>query len=119
MHIKLLRWQGVAERLGDISRASIYDKVGDGLLTKPVSLLGASGTRAPGAPVVWPEHEIDSIIGALVQGQTEEQIRDLVVRLETERTGVPAIPRRKDAGLVEPAPESRRKRKGEQRAVAA
>ncbi len=71
-----------------LSRSTIYARIQDGLLTLPVPLGGHS--------VGWPIREISAINEARISGRTDNEIRALVVRLETERSGKPATPRRKD-----------------------
>ncbi len=82
----LLRLPAVSHRLGR-GRNSIYEDAADGLLTKPVKI-GAQS-------VAWPDDEIEAIARARIAGKSDDEIRQLVVRLETARTGKPATPRRK------------------------
>jgi prophage regulatory protein len=60
-----------------LSRSTIYQRIADGLWTKPVSL----GARAVG----WPSDEIDAINSARVAGMTDGEIRILVAKLEADR----------------------------------
>jgi prophage regulatory protein len=75
--MKLIRIQGVKEVFGHRSATSIYNNLNAGLLTKPILI----GQRA----VAWPEHEIQAIAGAMVAGQTRDQIRALVTDLTARR----------------------------------
>lgn len=84
--IKFLRIPEVEARNG-YKRNTVYERVADGLLTAPCPLSGQA--------VGWPEHEIEEINQAILAGKTKDEIRELVVRLETLRTGTPAMPRRK------------------------
>jgi prophage regulatory protein len=63
-----------------LSRSTIYQRIADGLWTKPVSL----GARAVG----WPSDEIDAINSARVAGKSDEEIRTLVAKLEADRKAV-------------------------------
>ena len=77
------------QALTGLGRSSIYARIEDGLLTLPVPLGGQA--------VGWPIAEIEAINGARIQGKTNDEIRSLVVELETARTGKPATPRRRQA----------------------
>jgi prophage regulatory protein len=59
------------------SRSTIYLRIAQGLLPKPVSL----GARAVG----WPAHEVEAINAARIAGQSEEAIRALVAKLKADR----------------------------------
>ena len=73
--------------LTGLSRSTIYARIEDGLLTSPVPLGGQA--------VGWPINEVEAINRARIAGKTDDQVRQLVVELETARTGKPAAPRRK------------------------
>jgi prophage regulatory protein len=60
-----------------LSRSTIYQRIAEGLWTKPVSL----GARAVG----WPSDEVDAINSARIAGKTDEEIRALVAKLEADR----------------------------------
>jgi prophage regulatory protein len=60
-----------------LSRSTIYQRIAEGLWTKPVSL----GARAVG----WPSDEVDAINSARIAGKTDEEIRTLVVKLQADR----------------------------------
>jgi len=60
-----------------LSRSTIYLRISQGLWTKPVSL----GPRAVG----WPSDEVAAINAARIAGDTDDEIRVLVVKLETAR----------------------------------
>ncbi|MDO9529113.1 MAG: AlpA family phage regulatory protein [Syntrophales bacterium] len=60
-----------------LSRSTIYLRISQGLWTKPVSL----GPRAVG----WPSDEVATINAARIAGDTDDEIRVLVVKLETAR----------------------------------
>jgi len=72
----ILRMPAVKKESG-LSRSTIYNRIADGLWTKPVSL----GARAGG----WPSCEVDSINAARIAGKTDEEIRVLVMKLEAAR----------------------------------
>lgn len=59
------------------SRSTHYADIQDCLFTKPVPI----GARAVG----WPAHEVAAINEARIAGQTDEEIRALVSRLEDAR----------------------------------
>jgi prophage regulatory protein len=72
----LLRLPAVKAESG-LSRSTIYLRVSQGLWTKPVSL----GARAVG----WPSDEVEAINAARIAGDTDDDIRDLVKKLEAAR----------------------------------
>lgn len=59
------------------SRSTIYLRITQGLWPKPVSL----GARAVG----WPAGEVSALNAARIAGKSDEEIRDLVVKLEVAR----------------------------------
>jgi prophage regulatory protein len=63
-----------------LARSTIYARIAEGLFTRPVQI----GGRAVG----WPANEIDVLNAARISGKTEDEIRALVIRLESERKGV-------------------------------
>lgn len=65
-------------RLG-LGRSTGYKQIQDGLLPKPVAI----GERARALV----EHEIDMVIRARIAGQSDDEIRQLVRRIEAERAG--------------------------------
>lgn len=72
----ILRLPAVKSESG-LSRSTIYLRIAQGLWTKPVSL----GTRAVG----WPSSEIAAINAARIAGKSDDEIRELVVKLEAAR----------------------------------
>jgi prophage regulatory protein len=72
----ILRIPAVKSESG-LSRSTIYLLVSQGLWTKPVSL----GARAIG----WPSDEVDAINAARIAGNTDDEIRILVKKLEAAR----------------------------------
>ncbi|NTW87648.1 MAG: AlpA family phage regulatory protein [Desulfobulbaceae bacterium] len=72
----ILRMPEVKKESG-LSRSTIYQRIADGLWTKPVSL----GARAAG----WPFNEVEAINAARIAGKTDEEIRVLVMKLESAR----------------------------------
>jgi prophage regulatory protein len=72
----ILRIPAVKSESG-LSRSTIYLRVSQGLWTKPVSL----GPRAVG----WPSDEVEAINTARIAGDTDDEIRVLVTKLEAAR----------------------------------
>ena len=60
------------------SRSTIYLRIAQRLWTRPVSL----GPRAVG----WPASEVAALNGARIAGQSDDEIRALVRRLDSART---------------------------------
>lgn len=58
-------------------RSTLYLRISQGLWTKPVRI----GVRAVG----WPADEVATLNAARIAGKTEEEIRSLVVKLESAR----------------------------------
>jgi len=59
------------------SRSTIYLRINQGLWPKPIRL----GERAVG----WPANEIASLNNARIAGKSNEEIRDMVKKLELSR----------------------------------
>lgn len=76
MRNQILRSDSVLDQSGD-SRSTLYVRIGQGLWTKPVRL----GERAVG----WPADEVAALNGARIAGKSNDEIRELVVRLEAAR----------------------------------
>ncbi len=72
----ILRNHVVIKRRG-ISRSSHYAEIKAGLFVKPVLI----GLRSVGTP----DYEVNTLIAARVAGKSEDEIRTLVVKLETAR----------------------------------
>jgi prophage regulatory protein len=70
----------VKAETGHRSHASIYNAIKAGLFTKPVAI----GQRSVG----WPADEVHRINAARIAGQTEAEIRLLVVSLHAKRATV-------------------------------
>lgn len=75
----ILRRKPVLAETGH-SRSSLYLKISEGLFPKPVKL----GARAVG----WPAREVAAVNAARIAGQTDDEIRNLVLRLEAGRRTV-------------------------------
>lgn len=73
----ILRLPSVSTESG-YSRSTIYLRISQGLWTKPVSL----GPRCVG----WPAHEVAALNTARIAGKSDDEIRALVVNLQTART---------------------------------
>ena len=72
----ILRRPQVQARTG-YSRSTIYQQIADGLWPHPVAM----GARAVG----WPESEVEAMNAARIAGRAEEDIRELVQKLEASR----------------------------------
>lgn len=59
------------------SRSTIYLRIAQGLWTKPVNL----GARCVG----WPANEVAALNAARIAGQSDQEIRKLVKKLEAAR----------------------------------
>ena len=73
---RILRRRPVQEETG-YSRSTLYVRVAEGLFTKPLKL----GARTVG----WPATEVAEINRARIAGRSDDEIRDLVRRLEAAR----------------------------------
>jgi len=76
MSHKILRLPVVLEKRGR-SRSAHYLDIQQGLFTKPVLI----GLRAVG----WPEHEVDKLNNARIAGKSDDEICELVLKLEAAR----------------------------------
>ena len=63
--------------ISGLSRSTLYLRIAQGLLTKPVSL----GGRAVG----WPAQEIALLNAARIAGKSNDDIKELVAKLELDR----------------------------------
>jgi prophage regulatory protein len=75
----ILRLPAVKAQTGD-SRSTTYLRISQGLFPKPVSI----GVRSVG----WPSSEVVAINAARIAGQSNNQIRELVMKLESTRKNV-------------------------------
>lgn len=66
------------------SRSTLYRKIKEGLFTKPISLGADKSGNA--CQVGWPANEVQAIIDARIAGESDENIKKLVVRLHAART---------------------------------
>lgn len=78
--MSILRMPAVKAEMGHRSHASIYNAIKVGLFTSGVAI----GQRAKG----WPSYEVAAINAARIAGQSDSQIRELVVRLHAKRTAL-------------------------------
>ena len=69
----ILRLPAVMFHTG-LGRSTIYARIADRLWPQPVNL----GARAVG----WPLYEVDALNAARIAGQSNDEIRALVVKLE-------------------------------------
>lgn len=74
--VTILRRRQVEELTG-LSRSTLYLRVQQGTFSKPVKI----GPRASG----WPSIEVTALNVARIAGETDEEIRALVVTLEAAR----------------------------------
>lgn len=72
----ILRLPAVLKERGR-SRSAHYQDIQQGLFTHPVQI----GLRAVG----WPENEVLALNAARIAGKSDEEIRQLVINLETTR----------------------------------
>ncbi|WP_175865573.1 helix-turn-helix transcriptional regulator [Burkholderia cepacia] len=77
--VRLLRRPVVLDRSGQ-SKTTLYANIGNGLMPSPIKL----GARSVG----WVESEIDAVLAARVAGQSDTEIRELVVKLQAARRQV-------------------------------
>ncbi len=79
MTTKIQRLPTIQAELG-LSRSSVYGHIAQGLFPKPIQI----GSRA----VAWLSHETDAIIAARIAGQSDDQIRELVIELMNQRSKI-------------------------------
>ncbi len=79
--MSILRMPAVKAETGHRSHASIYNAIRAGTFTKPVPI----GERSVG----WPSYEVAAINAARIAGQSNEEIRQLVIELEVARKVAP------------------------------
>lgn len=60
-----------------LSRSTLYLRIAQGLWTKPISLGGRT--------VGWPASEVAALNTARIAGKTDDEIRELVIKLENLR----------------------------------
>lgn len=60
-----------------LSRSTLYLRIKQGLWTRPVSLGGRS--------VGWPASEVDILNASRIAGRSDQEIRELVHKLEADR----------------------------------
>jgi prophage regulatory protein len=75
--MEIWRIQVVKAATGYRSTASIYNNINAGLWTKPVRI----GQRSVG----WPSDEVVAVNKARIAGATDEQLKELVIRLHAKR----------------------------------
>lgn len=99
MTYRLLRLPDVCAQVG-LRPTSIYARIKAGTLPPPIAL--AARSRA------WPEHEIEAVIGSMIAGHGDDEIRalvrNLVAQRQSARTPIPkaseAQRRAKNAGAA-------------------
>lgn len=75
--MRFLRINDASAKTGD-KRSTFYAKVKVGLVPRPVPI----GGRA----VAWPDTELEAINLARLAGASDDEIRELVAKLEAQRT---------------------------------
>ena len=73
---KIVRRPEVLELL-QISRSNLYSKIEQGLWPKPIQL----GARA----VAWLSNENEQVLAAIIAGQSQEELKQIVKTLEEAR----------------------------------
>ena len=76
MELQILRLPQVVQATG-LARSTVYLRIGQGLLPKPISL----GGKAVG----WPLDDIIKITNARIAGFSDQEITELVKKIELER----------------------------------
>ena len=76
MFNKIVRLPDVLKERGR-SRTAHYQDIKNGVFTSPIRI----GARATG----WPYAEVCALNAARIAGKTDDEIRNLVVRLESDR----------------------------------
>jgi prophage regulatory protein len=79
----ILRLQEVKKVFGYRSNASVYKAIRSGLFTRGVAI----GQRAKG----WPDYEVNAIVESRVAGATDDELKELVRRLECKRTELKVV----------------------------
>jgi|GEM_PF-1042642 len=74
--ITILRTSTICKKRGR-SRSSHYADIKAGLFVKPILI----GLRATGIP----DYEVDALIAARIAGKSDDEIRALVIKLESAR----------------------------------
>lgn len=77
--IALLRLNDVLKRLG-CSRSLLYKMIDECLFPPPVSL----GRHF----VAWPDYEVDSVVKAIIAGNSHEQLKGKVQKMVKERQSI-------------------------------
>lgn len=76
MQNSMLRSPAVIAATGD-ARSTLYAKISEGLFVSPVRI----GRRS----VAWPALEVQTINNARISGKSDDEIRELVAKLEAAR----------------------------------
>jgi len=85
----LLRFPAVQERTA-CARSTLYNLINDGLFPRPVAISSRT--------VAWPETEVEAINQLRVSSASEDEVRALVIQLESSRKGEVAV--RSEEGQV-------------------
>ena len=77
IEMAIKRMSDVLNAFGYRSRTTVYKNVSAGVFTRPIAI----GQRAVG----WLDTEVEAISLALIAGQSQDEVRQLVVRLHALR----------------------------------
>jgi prophage regulatory protein len=86
----ILRLPDVTRERGR-KRSTHYLDIKNGLFTRPISI----GARAVG----WPAHEVEAVNAARIAGDSDDEIRALVVKLEAARKAPQANAEQNDPNI--------------------
>jgi prophage regulatory protein len=76
MQMKLLRKPSVLQKTGR-SKSSLYNDIGQGLFPPPIKINHSSSA--------WPDFEVDTIIAAIIRGESSDTIKNIVNELVEAR----------------------------------
>lgn len=73
--IKFLRKRAVLQQIAS-SHTKFYSRIKENLFVKPIKI---------GKSSVWPEHEVNMLCKAMIAGFSDDQLKQLVNRIEADR----------------------------------
>ena len=76
MQMKLLRKPSVLQKTGR-SKSSLYNDIAQGLFPPPIKINLVSSA--------WPDFEVDTIIAAIIRGESAENIKNIVSEMVEAR----------------------------------
>lgn len=83
MSISFLRLPTMLQLLA-IGKTTLYARISQGTFPPPVKF----GSHMS----AWPKHEVEAIMGAIMQNATEDELREVVVQLVKQRAKSRRIP---------------------------